>query len=856
MTNNNRLHDRLPDNLQAAELAETLRRQIEFEKLIAAIAASFISEVSGNEDRLITEALEKIAGFAGVDGAAILLFGEPDGNIIISHHWRSEDIAPPLGNRTHLTPDDLPWLLRRLTAGQICHVADIADLPVAAAVEHAFLAADGLKSMVAVPLFADGRLLGTLSFVGRRPKLWPTEQLSLLRIAAGIFVSAIKRQRTEAALRKSEAKNKAILDSVPDTMYQVNRDGVILDIKPARQHPELASPDLRGQSFIDLLPVHFAKPACDAIDRTFESGQGQIFEYYRQDGDIAYFEARLTKIGDEEVLIIVRDITERRRSEACDLLLLDIAVKVLEEKPLDDILIFACQQVRAIFGLPLVWVGRKETGGLVRLYPGGEEAAEILAGAEVRWDDSYLGQGPTGKAIRTGQFQTVSLGEDRMLPWKEKLSKYDATSGVAFPIRVAGEIFGALTAFAHDRGVWSKRTIVHLTSFAEQLALAINATTDRHRLRLLTTGLAATANAVAFVDRDGNIQWVNPAFLRLTGYTITEVLRENVRFLEGDRLQRILHKKNLWQTLRAGMTWQGELENRRQDGSSYNAEMTVTPFRDERGEIINYIAILQDVTSRRRAERQMLEARETVARAERISSLGIMAAGIAHEVNQPLNSLKVTADSMLFWHGQGKTPALAKIMENIEKISRQADRIDNIIKHMRAFVRSSQCTNPEPCDLNAAVEESFSLLGAQLAAHGIAVETSLAPGLPPVLASSIQLEEIIINLLVNAMQSLDSCKTANKCIAINTSRQPGGVVIEIVDNGPGISKKIKDKIFEPFFTTKPASEGMGLGLSIVHSIVASYGGQISLKSGQRGAGAIFRVEFPAFTGKQRGGLRA
>lgn len=856
MNSDNSRQNRTADSPQAAELAEALERQIEFEKLVAAIAAGFISAASGDEDRLITEALEKIARYAGVHGGAVILFGDTGDTIAAAYSWRTEGLPPPFGGRVSPAFSEYPWLLSQITSGQICHIADIAALPATAAGELASLAADGLRSLVGVPLFADGRTFGILIFVGKLPKTWLAEQLSLLRIAGEIFVSALRRRQTEAAFRKREAKNKAILDSVPDIMYQVNHAGIILDIKPSRQHPELSSATLLGSSFVDLLPTHFAKPAADAIARTLASGQGQFFEYYRQNGETAYFEARLSKIGDDEVLIIVRDITERRRSEACDLLLLDIAVKVLEEKLLDDIFIFACRQIKAIFGLPLIWVGRKEAEGRVRLFPGCEDTADFITGAELRWDDCPWGRGPTGTAIRTGQFQSVSLKDDRLRPWQGRLGEHGATAGVAFPLRVAGEIFGALTAFAHDRGVWSKRTIVHLTSFAEQLALAIHTTTDRQRLRLLTTGLAAAANAVAIIDRSGNIQWVNPAFLRLTGYAIADVLRENVRLLKGDWLQRDLSKKKLWKLLRAGLTWQGEIENHRQDGSHCNAEMTVTPFRDERGQIVNYIAILQDVTSRRRAERQILEARETVARAERISSLGIMAAGIAHEVNQPLNSLKVAADSMLFWHEQGKTPTLAKIMENLEKISRQADRIDNIIKHMRTFVRSSQCALPIPCDINAAVKESFSLLGAQLATHGIAVETDLAPGLPPVLTSSIQMEEVIINLLVNAMQSLDSGKTADKRISVSTGCQQGAIILTISDNGPGISSKIRNKIFEPFFTTKPASEGMGLGLSIVHSIVTSYGGQISLTSGQPGEGATFRIEFPAFSGQERGELRA
>ncbi len=833
------------------QLEQALRRQVEYEKLLAVISARFVNVSPTALDTAVGSALEEIGRFTGADRAYIYFNSEDGSEARLAYSWNADGMRPLDEEKPAIDITDRSWLAREIRAKGRLHIPRLYTVP--AGDEREMLAAAGIKTLVAVSLVSGDSPCGLLGLHSvREEKAWREEDIMLPKLVGEVILGAILRCQAQTALAVSEAENKAILASVPDILYHIREDGIILDTKPSGGQTGLPAPAPVGSSISRLLPAHLVKPALDAIGQVLAGSRVQIFEYYRKtDNATTYYEARVTRAGERDALLIVRDITERRRSEACDLLLLDIAVKVLEERPLEDILALACEQIKAIFGAILLWVGRKEDDGSVRLFDAGEEAIECIRPGGVRWDDGPAGQGPTGAAIRTGKFQLVGVDDPRVLPWRERLVKYGAVAGAAFPLKVSGLILGALTVFTADKDFWTKRTIVQLTNFAEQIALAIHATTSRQRLKLLTTGLESAVNAVIITDRTGTIQWVNPAFLSLTGLAAAAVLGKNVRgiFAVADAKTFYL---NLWQHILAGRAWQGEITSRREGGSFYTAEMSVTPVRDENGELANFLTILHDVTRRRQVEQEMLEAREAVVRAERLSSLGVMAAGIAHEVNQPLNSLKVTADGMLYWHNQGKTPTLAKIMENIGKISKQADRIDNIIKHMRFFVRSSQRGEPEPCDINTAVAEALSLIGAQLAAHAIAVRTRLAADLPPVAANNTQLEEVIINLLVNAMQSLDTVDKPGKCVTIVSGWQQGEIFLEISDNGPGISNKIRGKVFEPFFTTKPAGEGMGLGLSIVHSIVASYGGQIIIKGARRNRGAAFRIIFPAGAGRKKG----
>ncbi len=645
------------------------------------------------------------------------------------------------------------------------------------------------------------------------------------------------------------AHKQTILDWLPDTIFQVSRLGIIQVFKPSKQYQLfLDSSEALGQHISAILPWNPAMAATKAIAAALDTGEIQLFEYnLTHNNRTIYLEARVTKSGEEEALIIVRDISEWRRSEACDLLLLDIAVKVQEERSLKEILKLACERIMGIFAIRLVWVEYKEPDNSVKFFTSREEVAFFLQENNINLVE---GSGLTATVLRTGKFQLMDIEDPRMVPWREQLNKYAVVTGAAFPLKVGGLILGALTIFMDDRDFWTKRTIVQLTNLAEQIAIAIHVIANRQRLRLLTTGLESAANAIVITNRNGDIQWVNPAFLELNGYSEAEIINSNVRLLESGQHSRSFYK-TMWQYVLSGRIWCGEIINRRKDDSRYTAEMTITPVRDETGKISNFISIIQDITQRKQAESEMLEAQEAVAQAERLSALGIMAAGIAHEINQPLNALKVMADGMLYWYNKGKIPDIGSVMKNVQEISKDADRIDTIIKHMRSFIYSSESTAPKPCDLNLAVEESLLLLGSQLQSHNIEVKTDLASGMPPVLGNGTQLEQIIINLLVNAMHALDTVDKPDKQINILTGWKKGQVFLGVSDNGPGISKKIKGKIFDPFFTTKSVGEGMGLGLSVVHSIITSYGGKISVND-NKPAGVTFWIEFPILVDKQKG----
>ncbi|MCE5264027.1 MAG: GHKL domain-containing protein [Deltaproteobacteria bacterium] len=229
---------------------------------------------------------------------------------------------------------------------------------------------------------------------------------------------------------------------------------------------------------------------------------------------------------------------------------------------------------------------------------------------------------------------------------------------------------------------------------------------------------------------------------------------------------------------------------------------------------------------------------------DRLAALGTLAAGIAHELNQPLNTIRVVTDGFLFGRTEGWPLDPEELFEGLEMISKQVARMDKVIRNVRNFAREERDAGGERATANEAIENVFSMIGRQIESHGIRVERDLDPALPLLKVSLSELEQVVMNLIVNARQALDAISGGSKTLRVRTGSRERAVFIEVSDNGGGIPGELLEKIFDPFFTTKAAGKGTGLGLSICQSIVGKYGGRVEACNNE-GGGASFTVIVPA-----------
>ena len=271
------------------------------------------------------------------------------------------------------------------------------------------------------------------------------------------------------------------------------------------------------------------------------------------------------------------------------------------------------------------------------------------------------------------------------------------------------------------------------------------------------------------------------------------------------------------------------------------------PLRDEKGHVVKWYGVSTDIEDLRRAVEALRESEETLrsaqaelAHANRVATMGQLTASIAHEVNQPLAGVVANAEACLRWLDR-ETPNLDTARRSVECIINDGNRASEVIRRVRALATKTE-TKQEPLDINSAISEVVPLVKRELINHKVSLRTELEPALPAVLADRVQLHQVIINLVMNSIEAMQSVTDRPRELVIGSHEdETHRVLVTVTDSGVGISAENADRLFNAFFTTK--SSGMGMGLSICRSIVEAHGGRMSAANNV-GPGATFQCVLP------------
>jgi PAS domain S-box-containing protein len=282
-----------------------------------------------------------------------------------------------------------------------------------------------------------------------------------------------------------------------------------------------------------------------------------------------------------------------------------------------------------------------------------------------------------------------------------------------------------------------------------------------------------------------------------------------------------------------------EYRLRRHDGEfRWVLDIGVPRFNQD-GSFAGYIGSCIDVTEQKRAEEQLRQAQADLARITRMAAMGELAAAIAHEVNQPLGAVVTNGSASLRWLA-GQPPNLEEAREAIERTVREANRASDVIGRIRALLQKAP-PQMERLDVNTVIRDVLTLAGNELLRGGIAVQTELAPDIPTVLGDRVQLQQVLLNLILNAIEAMSTISDQPRELLITSAKQADGVLIQVHDSGVGVDPEQADRILEPFFTTK--HRGIGMGLSISRSIVEGHGGRLWFTPGSF-QGAVFQFTVP------------
>ena len=347
---------------------------------------------------------------------------------------------------------------------------------------------------------------------------------------------------------------------------------------------------------------------------------------------------------------------------------------------------------------------------------------------------------------------------------------------------------------------------------------------------------------ILFTMQDGRIIQANKSAERVYGYSREELLALTIKDLAEGQCDCSCGLGNA-NYLQEGEVLETYHINR--EGTAFPVEVSWQGL-EVQGEQV-YIYDIRDITQRKVVEAELFHARKEAERSQRFASMAAMSAGIAHELNQPLNSLKILIDGAKYFSEQGIELSRSDLRERFENISGEINRMDTIIKNMRALVRNQKKWEIEPCKINQILEDTLSKMDHIIHESGINVTKTYHPNIY-IYSNNGMLTEVLANLILNALQALDASGRKPKELKVITKMASDIVSIEIADNAGGISKEAAERLFEPFFTTKQPGEGMGLGLSIVKTIVDALNGHITVFNNDQG-GATFKVTIPLRNGE-------
>jgi PAS domain S-box-containing protein len=340
------------------------------------------------------------------------------------------------------------------------------------------------------------------------------------------------------------------------------------------------------------------------------------------------------------------------------------------------------------------------------------------------------------------------------------------------------------------------------------------------------------------VDVAGSYTFLNDVVCAMLGYTRKELMGMNYRIYTPEEDIRSVYKvyNEVYRTGKPRRWY--PMVNIGKDGTRIFVENSILPIRNPEGEINGFRGISRDVTERKRMEEERLQMEQKAQLASRLASVGEMASGIAHEINNPLTGVIGYAQLLL----QEDLPE--NIRKDLETINDGAQRVANVIQRLLAFARQSKPQRTY-VHINEVVATTLDLRGYHLETSNIKVAAQLAPDLPVTIADAGQLQQVFLNLIVNAETEMKLARGSGK-LSVKTQQTDNIIRISFKDDGPGIVEENLERIFDPFFTTRQVGQGTGLGLSVCYGIVSEHGGRIYAES-KPGRGATFIVELPIIT---------
>lgn len=697
------------------------------------------------------------------------------------------------------------------------------------------------------------------------------------------------RKRMEQVVLESEREVRAFYDNAPLSYQSLDEEGNLLEVNPHWLRTlGYSREEVVGKNFSEF--IH--PDSIEDYRKAFAdfSGQGvlhdALFKLRHKRGhwiDVIY-EARIDKKGDcssSKTYCVFYDVTEQKRAKdalekrvlAFTRALEDVGSISFEELfNIDDIQRLQDEYAKAAGlasiiitpdGIPITApsnfcrlcddIIRKTEKGRLDYLRFEDEIGRYHAEWPVIRQCEVDGLWYAGAAITVGEKHIASwlIGQVRdEMQTDEHIRAYAREIGVdeeeaaaafqeitVMPLQRFRDVVQALSIIADTFSSMAYQNVQQARFIVEQEQ------SEKERDRLMSA-IEQAAEAIVITDRDGDIQYVNPAFEEITGYSREDVAGKNPRILKSGK-QDLPFYQEMWEQLTHGRTWKGRFVNKKKDGTLYTEEAVISPVFDESHHIINYVAVKRDISEEIRLEEQLYQS-------QKMESIGRLAGGVAHDFNNLLMGIMGYVDLC-----RDAIDDDHHIQKYLDEIMSASERSARLTKQLLAFARK-QTVSPRILNLNVEIEGMLGMLHRMI---GEEIELIWEPDedLGDIRMDPSQLDQILANLVVNARDAIagvGKLKIQTTCCTIDEqhiaapANIPAGefVRLSVEDTGVGMDKETLSHLFEPFFTSKPEGQGTGLGLATVHGIVKQNGGFIYVDS-ELGMGTKFEVYLPVCTEK-------
>ncbi|MDK2972720.1 MAG: hypothetical protein PWP23_2475 [Candidatus Sumerlaeota bacterium] len=809
----------LPDSAASGNELELLRRR---QRVLSDLAAEAVRCKTLNE---LADALANLfRGFVSTDAFLLDVYNPVTQSLTPVGYY---DTINDEFQRTQNFPQDDQWTWSKLPLGSVSRdrTVLIERTPEEAARKPPSNLGIGnteraSATLLFSPLIAGGVVAGCLSVQSYTLNAYSPDDVELVEEVSHLIAPTlhsltlrIELEQRNRVLAAAEARMRAMLNASHAAVALVDPQGRLLDGNDKYMH-RLGGDrsSLIGSLIWDHLPVESLEEHRTRLQQVLDTGKAIRFVDKHDETwtDLSIAPVCDDKLDSEGAIIFAIDITHHHRALQ--------ALQDLEE-----------EQRRLVEGLN---VGIYQVSGEfdARIVQANTAFARIL-GLPSRED-----------VIGTRSLNYYFSPEDRR-PLYDALKKdghvtnfrtrLRRSDGTAVVISLNGT-----AEFASDG------SLLFYNGVAEDITARVAAEEELYRL---ATAVEQLGESVEITNVEGSIVYVNRAFERITGYSRSEALGKNPRFLKSGEQSAEFYRK-LWKTILDGQVWAGRFVNRHKHGGRIIEDATIAPIFDESGAITHFVAVKKDIT-------HMTDVEERLRQSQKMEAIGVLAGGIAHDFNNILQGILGFAEL-----AKTETEPETSLAHYVSEIETAGLRASELVSQILAFSRKSE-ERRHAVSLQKVVKEALKLLRGTLPAT-IEIEQNLNPACGPVTASPVQIHQVIMNLGTNAYHAMRA--TGGKLsvllepclVTIADTRHlahlhPGPHVrLTVADTGCGIDPSILDRIFDPYFTTKQKEDGTGLGLATVHGIALAHGGDITVES-KPGQGSRFTLYFPCAAKEER-----